>query len=96
MSFLKKLFGKNGSDTTENAKIPGAKIEYQGFVIEATPYKSEGQLQSCGMITKDISGEIKEHRFVRADRFSQMEDAVRMIHIKARQIIDEQGENIFR
>ncbi|WP_279110639.1 HlyU family transcriptional regulator [Bartonella apis] len=96
MSFLQKLFGKSPRTSSENAEIDGGQIEYKGFIISATPYKNEGQLQSCGVISKIIDGEKKEYRFIRADRFTNLDDAVAMIHIKGRQIIDEQGERIFK
>lgn len=95
MSFWKKLFGKSSNGAVDNKPIAGAEIEYDGFIIHATPYASEGQFQSCGVISKTINGEVKEHRFVRADRFPNLQDAVQMVHIKARQIIDEQGAHLF-
>jgi len=98
MSFLKKLFsGKKNSTDAETPSVPvkGGEIEYSGFIIRATPFKEAGQYQSCGVILREVNGVVREHRFVRADRFSGLEDAVTMIHIKARQIIDEQGEKIF-
>lgn len=96
MSFLRKLFRKSSRASEEAAKIDGGETEYKGFIILATPYKSEGQLQSCGVISKVINGEKKEYRFIRADRFTNLDDAVAMIHIKGRQIIDEQGSRIFQ
>jgi len=96
MSFLKRLFGgKTQGQDEVPPSITGADIEYNGFTIRATPFKESGQYQSCGVILKDIDGVLREHRFIRADRFSGLEDAVSMIHIKARQIIDEQGERLF-
>jgi len=99
MSFLKKLFGSKGrtseAGTQSQPLIKGAEIDYNGFIIHATPFKESGQYQSCGIIMKEIDGVKHEHRFIRADRFSSAEDAVAMIHIKARQIIDEQGESLF-
>lgn len=96
MSFLQKLFGKSSRASGETVKIDSGETEYKGFNILATPYKSEGQLQSCGVISKVINGEKKEYRFIRADRFTNLDDAVAMIHIKGRQIIDEQGSRIFQ
>ncbi|WP_297323045.1 HlyU family transcriptional regulator [uncultured Bartonella sp.] len=96
MSFLAKLFGKNGGTSKKVAPIKGAETEYKGFTILATPYENEGQLQSCGVISKVIDGEKKEQQFIRADRFTNKDDAIAMIHIKARQIIDEQGEKLFQ
>jgi hypothetical protein len=96
MSFLKKLFG-GGSDSTEapaDAK-PVKQVEHNGFTISATPYKSEGQYQTCGVITKVIDGETKEHRFIRADRFPGLDDAADITIRKGVQLINEQGDRIF-
>jgi len=95
MSFFKKLFGLGAGGQGEAVAVSGAEIDYNGYHIRATPFKEAGQYQSCGVISKQIAGELREHRFVRADRFSGLEDAVAMIHAKGRQIIDEQGDRIF-
>ncbi|MBK9082577.1 MAG: hypothetical protein IPL88_11130 [Rhizobiales bacterium] len=95
MSFLKKLFGLGGGgDAPEEARAQPQ--EYEGFTILATPYKEGGQYQLCGVVSKQIDGQRREHRFIRADRFASMEDAVEMTLMKARQIVDQQGERIFR
>jgi hypothetical protein len=94
MSFLKRLFG--GGATVEPADTkPAKQIEHKGFTISATPYKSEGQYQTCGVVSKEIGGVLKEHRFVRADRFSGLDDAVEISLKKGQQLVDEQGEKIF-
>jgi len=94
MSFFKKLFG-GGDKTGAEPVIKGGEIDYNGYTIRATPFKEAGQYQSCGVISKQMAGELREHRFVRADRFSSLDDTVAMIHTKGRQIIDEQGDGIF-
>ena len=92
MSFLKRLFGGGEkADAPEVAK----EIEHKGFVVRATPYKRDGQYQTSGTVSKEIGGVVKEHKFVRADRFSSKEDVVSFSLAKGRQIIDEQGERIF-
>ena len=91
MSFLKKLFG--GGKPAEPEAL--AAEEYNGFKIQPAPYQEAGQWQMCGIISKEIAGAIKEHRFVRADRFSSREDAVQFTLAKARQIVDLNGERIF-
>ena len=98
MSFLKKLFGGGGaSDGTADAGKPvGAAVEHGGFRIVATPYKAEGQFQTCGVISKEVEGVTREHRFVRADRFASADEAADMAIRKGRQIVDEQGERLFR
>jgi len=97
MSFFKRLFG-GGSKSSDNAggeRTVGDVVEHKGFSIRATPFKEGGQYQTCGVISKEIDGVIKEHRFIRADRF-QSEDAAADIAIrKGMQIIDEQGDRIF-
>ena len=94
MSFFKKLFG-GGSSGSESAK-PLKTLEHKGFVIEAAPYKEGGQFQLAGVIRKDVGGVMKEHKFIRADRFTSIDEAADIAIAKGRQIIDEQGENIFR
>ena len=94
MSFFKKLFG--GGVTPEKAAPgPVASAEHDGFTIHATPYEEQGQWQMCGVIEKDIAGERKSHRFVRADRFPTREQAGEFTISKARQIIDQMGERVF-
>lgn len=97
MSFLKSLFGIGGGKE-EASSGPGAtakEAEHKGFIIRATPYKDGGQFQTAGTIVKEIEGQVKEYKFVRADRFSTIEEAADLSLSKGRQIIDEQGERMF-
>jgi hypothetical protein len=93
MSFLKRLFGGGG----EKADVPevAKEIEHKGFIIRATPYKRDGQYQTSGTVSKDVGGVVKEHKFIRADRFAGLDDAVEVSLAKGRQIVDEQGERMF-
>jgi hypothetical protein len=96
MSFLKKLFG--GGGTHDDGPAPaaaGQEIEHKGFTIRATPFKAEGQFQTAGTITKEIDGEVKEHKFIRADRFASLDDAMSLSLRKGQQLVDEQGERLF-
>jgi hypothetical protein len=94
MSFWKSLFG--GGAAAESAEgQPGEPVEYKGFVIRAAPFKSEGRYQTAGIIEKDVAGERKEHRFIRADSHATLEQAVAFSLDKARQIVDLQGERLF-
>lgn len=93
MSFWKTLFGGSGNGgKQEPAEEP---VEHNGFTIRATPFSEGGQYQTCGIISKEIGGEMKEHKFIRADRFASREDAVEVTLRKARRMIDEQGDRIF-
>ena len=95
MSFLKSLFGRKEPKAAGPA-APLKSAEYKGFTIHATPFPEGGQQQLAGVIEKEIDGELKSHRFTRADRFPGAEEAADFALVKARQLIDEQGERLFR
>ena len=95
MSFWKSLFGGGGSATPADAGKPPQEAEYNGFKIAATPYAATGGFQIAGTITKVINGELKTHTFVRADTMSSLEEAASFSIVKARQIIDQQGDRLF-
>ena len=96
MSFWKNLFGGGSS----NAEPAGDKFlgeeGYKGFLIKAIEMKAGSELQLAGTIEKDIGGVLKSYRFVRAARMSSLDDLIVLALAKGRQIIDEQGEAIFR
>jgi hypothetical protein len=95
MSFFKRLFG-GGAAATEASASAAKTLEYKGFAIAATPYKAEGgQYQTCGVVSKEIDGTLKEHRFIRADRFSSLDDAVEVSLSKGRQLVDQLGDRLF-
>jgi hypothetical protein len=95
MSFLKRLFG--GGDKTADASAPAVarQVEHKGFLVSATPYKADGQYQTCGIVSKEIGGVLKEHKFIRADRFASLDDAVEVSLKKGLQLVDEQGDKVF-
>ena len=90
-ALLARLFG--GSAAAPPEEDP---VEYNnGYRIRPTPFPRLGQYQTAGVIEKEIGGEVKEHRFVRAETHSSHEEAVAHSIVKAKQIIDEQGDRIF-
>ena len=94
MSFLKRLFGGGGESSAAPQSIK--EIEHKGFTIRATPYKSDGgQYQTCGVVSREVDGVMKEHKFVRADRFATLDDAVDVSLRKGQQLVDEQGDGLF-
>ena len=93
MSFLKRLFGGGGG--SPGAASAAKTAEHKGFTIEARPYKEGGQFQTAGRISKAVDGVMKQHEFIRADRFSSLDEAADHALIKGRQIVDEQGERMF-
>jgi hypothetical protein len=94
MSFLKRLFGGGSGDVPAGA-APAKQVEHNGFLISATPYKADGQYQTCGVVAKEVGGVMKEHKFIRADRFAGLDDAVDISIKKGIQLVEEQGERLF-
>lgn len=93
MSFLKRLFGRSGSAAPDAAV---AETEsYKGFVIAAAPFKADGQWQLCGVLSREENGTIREHRFVRADKFADRAQAVEFAFLKGKLIVDQLGTSIF-
>jgi hypothetical protein len=95
MSFLKRLFGGGKSIEDAAPAGPAASLEHKGFTILAEPFKAEGQFQLSGRIEKEIGGAVKSHAFIRADRFSSLDDAVQFTLSKGQQIVNEQGDHLF-
>lgn len=95
MSFLKRLFGGGSAAKSPDEAKEAARAEHKGFLIIATPYMEGGQYQVCGVVSKTINGEVKEHRFIRADRCPGIEDAAAIALSKGRQLVDEQGDRLF-
>lgn len=92
MSFLKKLFG--GGRSAPAAKAPTE--DYNGYTITATPISEGGSFRVGATIEKDVDGETKQHKLIRADTVQGRDEADAASIRKAKQVIDEQGERIFR
>jgi hypothetical protein len=93
-SMLKALWSRFVGGGT--ADVVAEAVEYNGYRIRPAPYASKGQYQTSGIIEKEVGGELKEHRFVRAETHPSRDQAVEFSIAKAKQIIDEQGDRIFR
>lgn len=94
MSFLKSLFG--GKKAPEDgAPKETAQLEHNGFLIRATPYKTGGEYQTAGTIEKTIGGEMRTHKFVRAEKHPSEQGATDFALTKGRQIIDQLGDRLF-
>lgn len=94
MSFLKALFGGGKSEGGAPAKA-ASQEDYKGFTIKATPTAIGGEHQLAGSIEKQVGGELKTYKFVRADRLSSRDEAASRAIDKGRQLIDEQGDKLF-
>lgn len=91
MSILSRLFGgKTPEPATE------AVSEHNGFRIYPNPAKESGGYRIGARIEKVIDGETKVHHLIRADTIAAMDEAVDASVSKAIQVIDEQGDRLFR
>ena len=92
MSFLRGMLG--GGPPPEPAE-PEAATEYKGFAIRPAPRREGSGWLTAGIITKEFADGPKEHRFIRADTYTNRDDALAFCISKAKQIIDEQGDRMF-
>ena len=90
---LSRLFGGRGEG--ESREPSGPPVEYRGYRIRPTPYRTQGKYQTAGVIEKDGPAGLKEHRFVRAETHESREDAIAFSISKGKQIIDERGDRVF-
>lgn len=88
MAFWSKWFAAEPAGEAAAVKS----LEYKGHVIEARPYKDGGQFQLAGLIRKDG----QEHKFVRADKFTDKNEAADIAIVKGQLIIDQSGDKLFK
>lgn len=91
---LKKLFGAADGSTSKEETL-GDPIEYKGYQIYLKARPVDGQFGVGGLIRKEIDGEIREHQFLRADQLPSREMCDEITLQKARQTIDQLGDDIF-
>ncbi|WP_147124358.1 HlyU family transcriptional regulator [Shimia ponticola] len=90
-SKLSKMLGKGSAETQPKEDI----VEYEGFRIIAAPISEGNGYRVAARIEKTINGTVKTHQLIRADVISTLEDAETASVLKAKQIIDQQGDQIF-
>jgi hypothetical protein len=91
MSILSRLFG-GGTRAAPKAVEP---VTHEGFRIYAEPAEESGRWRINARIEKEVGGELRTHRLIRADTLESREAATDATLAKARQVIDEQGDRIF-
>lgn len=91
-SFFSKLFG---GDSTPKAPAVSDPVEYEGFLIRAAPQPEDSQWRLAGTITQEQDDAQMERAFIRADVFTSRDEAEKFTVSKGKQIIDEQGKNLF-
>ena len=87
---FKSLLG-GGAGAQAPASDP---VDYKGFTIEAAPLNEDGKFRTAGFISGEIDGEVKRVQFIRADQHGDAQAAIDHALVKARQIIDEQGQGL--
>jgi hypothetical protein len=93
-ALLRRLLGGGGrpGDTPD----PAATVEYRGYRILPLVRAQGGQYLTCALIEKDFPEGPKRHELIRADTHASPDDAKAFAIQKARQVIDEQGDRLFR
>ena len=96
-SFLSRIFSVfSGTPGSQDQAPPLADtVEYAGLTIQPAPEQADGQWRLAGVIIKSTDGEPLERTFLRADLFMSREDAETFAIRKAKQIIDERGDQLF-
>ncbi|MBD8555793.1 transcriptional activator HlyU [Rhizobium sp. CFBP 8762] len=96
MSFLKKLFGGFGGQASEPAPAKEQKEAYRDLVIVAKPVREGAQFRLAGRIEQGAENATRSRTFVRADLFTSESDAIDAALRKGKQIINEQGNGLFK
>ena len=84
---MRGFFAPKGEEVT---------VEYEEYVIRPISRREGSQWLTAGVISKRFAGEVKEHHFVRADAHSTKAGAFEFSITKAKEIIDLEGERLFR
>ena len=92
MSILSRLFG-GGAKPEAPEEVTET---YKGFRIFAAPATDSAGYRVGARIEKEVEGEVKVHHLLRADTLRSLDEANALSIRKAKQMIDEQGERIFR
>ena len=91
MKFLRGLAG--GGEPTSAGHEP---VEYKGYCIVASPRKTAGGWTTEGTISRAQDEDGPREHFIRADVLMSEEEAAAYSVTKAKKIIDEQGERLFK
>ena len=92
-----KLKAALGRLTAPAEAPPATAVEYKGYRIHPAPYLNKGSsYQTAGAIEKDTPDGVRRHEFVRADTCDSRDAAVAHSISKAKQLIDQVGDGMFR
>lgn len=91
MKFIRGLAGVD-----DNKPIEREAVDYKGFRIVPAPRKVPGGWTTEGDISKSEGETTRSEHFIRADMLMSEEEAVNYSVTKAKKIIDELGERLFK
>ena len=92
MPVWSRIFGGKPTDEPTSS----AAEEHKGFLITPKPIREGAQYRIAARIEKDVAGTLRVHELVRADTVASPDEARTLSLAKARQVIDEQGDGLFR
>jgi hypothetical protein len=97
MSILSSILSIfTGGSSSESAAKPMAEPQtYKDCVIHAEPIREGSQFRLAGRIEREVEGRLLQRKFIRADVFSSLDDALSGTFRKAQQIIDQNGPALF-
>ena len=95
MALLKSLWQRLSGSSGNDDDHAGETVEYEGYRIRPAPFRRNGEYQTAGIIEKEVAGERREHRFVRAESHPTRDGAIEFSVAKAKQIIDERSTRLF-
>ncbi len=91
----RRLTGGGGGDGEATPAPLGPATEYNGYTIRPAPRREHGQWLTAGVISKDFPEGSRSQHVVRAETHAGPEQAGDFAVIKAKQIIDERGDQLF-
>lgn len=91
---FKRLFGQAANANEPSASEPDE--VYAGVELFARPVKEGGQWRVAGSMRKEVDGTVVERKFVRADLMPDADSAKVATLGKARLIIDQNGDSLWR
>lgn len=90
MSIFSKLFGGGGS------KPKAEPVLHNDYRIFPEPVQEQGGFRVAARIEKGDGDAAQTHTMIRADKCQSMEEATETSVLKAKILIDQQGDSIFR
>lgn len=97
MSILSSILSifTGGSSSETNSKPLAEPQTYKDCVIHAEPIREGSQYRLAGRIEREVEGRLLQRKFIRADVFTSLDDALDCTFRKAQQIIDQNGPALF-